>query len=170
MDTDDKHESTKSTISVKKRTGRFAAIGALVLAVLATGLIFTTNHVQAQYKERDDRYVALAIKTDRDEEAATLAASRAEDVAVKDAVSAEKKRSERVIKRVVRKMKRSARRKMNEAYAKGQRDGYSSGNAAGYSAGHSSGRDEGYSEGMDEASDDLTCSDDPDVPLPYCNY
>ena len=135
-----------------------------MLALLATGLTFTTNHVQAQYKQRDDRYAALAIKTDRDEKAAMLAASRAQDAAVKDAVTAEKKRSERVIRRVVRKMKRSARRKMNEAHAKGQRDGYSSGNAAGYSAGHSSGRDEGYSEGMEEASDDLSCSDDPDVP------
>jgi hypothetical protein len=168
MDTNETLNDNKTTVTFSKRTARIAAIGALVLAVLAAGLTLTTNHVQAQYKQRDDRYAALAITTDRDEKAATLAASRAKDTAVNDAVAAEKRRSERVIKRVVRKMKRSARRKMDEAYAKGQRDGYSSGNAAGYSAGHSSGRDEGYSEGMEEASDDLACSDDPDVPLPYC--
>ncbi|MDA0160403.1 hypothetical protein OM076_09010 [Solirubrobacter ginsenosidimutans] len=168
MDSNEQHNNN-ATVTFNKRTARIAAIGALVMALLATGLTLTTNHVQAQYKQRDDRYAALAIKTDRDEQAAMLAASRAQDAAVKDAVAVEKKRSARVIKRVVRKMKRSGRRKVNEAYAKGQRDGYSSGNAAGYNAGHSTGRDEGYSEGLEEASDDLSCSDDPDVPLPYCN-
>ena len=88
MDTNGKHDDNKATVSFDKRTARIAAIGALVLALLATGLTFTTNHVQAQYKQRDDRYAALAIKTDRDEKAAMLAASRAQDAAVKDAVTA----------------------------------------------------------------------------------
>ena len=52
--------------------------------------------------------------------------------------------------------------------------GYSSGNSAGYSAGtsagYTSGRSDGIDEGIDTASDELTCSDDLDVPLPFCDF
>jgi hypothetical protein len=45
--------------------------------------------------------------------------------------------------------------------------GYNAGNSTGFDSGYSSGRDAGLVQG----SDDLACSDDPDVTwLPACNY
>lgn len=49
-------------------------------------------------------------------------------------------------------------------YSSGQSEGYSSGQSAGFSSGHSAGVD----EGIEQASDELDCSDDLDVPLPFC--
>ena len=39
--------------------------------------------------------------------------------------------------------------------------------AQGYSSGHAEGEEEGYTDGYDEA-EPTQCSNDPDVPLPYC--
>ena len=58
-------------------------------------------------------------------------------------------------------MKKAAEKKAQQSYASGESAGYSSGNAAGYQ--------EGTTDGLIEGSDQLTCSDDPDVGwLPYC--
>lgn len=127
------------------------------MLVAITGSALALNaHVQGNYDERDDAYTALAIRTDTDKRATTAAAKRtarvavvAQDKAVIAAVKAEKKRAERVVRRVVRKMKVSARRKVDEAYKKGQSVGYSSGSAAGYS----NGKDDGFYDGFDSAFD-----------------
>lgn len=55
-------------------------------------------------------------------------------------------------------------------YQDGNNDGYAAGNSAGYSSGHSEGVEEGVEEGIEQGSDELSCSDDLDVPLPPCNY
>jgi hypothetical protein len=48
--------------------------------------------------------------------------------------------------------------------------GWDAGNTAGYGAGNSAGYSSGRSAGLVQASDQLSCSDDPDVTwLPYCN-
>ena len=51
------------------------------------------------------------------------------------------------------------------AVASASASGYSSGSAAGYSSGNA----DGIEEGIDVASDELSCSDDMDVALPFCN-
>ena len=58
----------------------------------------------------------------------------------------------------------------NDGYAAGNSAGYSAGNSAGYSSGHSEGVEEGVEEGIEKGSDELSCSDDLDVPLPPCDY
>ena len=55
-------------------------------------------------------------------------------------------------------------------YQEGNNDGYAAGNSAGYSSGHSEGVEAGVEEGIEKGSDELSCSDDLDVPLPPCNY
>ncbi|MGK2936185.1 MAG: hypothetical protein ACSLFR_00005 [Solirubrobacteraceae bacterium] len=67
-----------------------------------------------------------------------------------------KARNRSVIRRVVRKMKRSGARKADEAYASGS------------AVGRNEGFETGVDAGIEKASDDVVCSDDPDVPLPYC--
>jgi hypothetical protein len=136
----------------------FAVAGLAVLLLVAiTGSALALNaSVQSKYEEKDDAFRALAIRTDTDKRKTANATTRtaaaavvAQEKAVTTAVKAEKRRAERVVRRVVRKMKVSARRKIDEAYKKGQSAGYSSGSAAGYS----SGKDEGFYDGFDSAFD-----------------
>jgi hypothetical protein len=68
------------------------------------------------------------------------------------------------LEKAIRKARRVAHQ---NGYEDGRSDGYSAGNADGYESGHDAGRQDGLIEG----SDDLTCSDDPDVTwLPSCSY
>lgn len=57
--------------------------------------------------------------------------------------------------------------------AKGRSQGFTSGSAAGFRsgqvAGYADGSADGYEDGLNDGSDQLTCSDDPDVYwLPAC--
>lgn len=71
-------------------------------------------------------------------------------------------RQEKKIKKVLNKR---AKKRAKKAYESGTSAGYSSGTADGYSSGY----DSGAVDGLIEGSDDLTCSDDPDVTwLPAC--
>jgi hypothetical protein len=66
-----------------------------------------------------------------------------------------------VMRRLRVKLTTAARRETAASYASGHSAGYSSGNADGYTS--------GVDDGLTEGSDQLTCSDDPDVTwLPYC--
>ena len=69
-----------------------------------------------------------------------------------------KARNKVVMRRVVKRLKRQAVREAQQSYASGSQ------------AGFSSGREAGVDEGVLKASDELICSDDVDVALPYCNY
>lgn len=72
-----------------------------------------------------------------------------------------KSRHRVVLRRVVRKLKKSGDRKAQLAYTNGS--------SAGYSTGREDGHEAGVQDGIVTASDQLTCSDDPDVAfLPYC--
>ncbi len=89
---------------------------------------------------------------------------------VKDAAAAHERRTvKRAVKKAVKKERKRAQRLADTA----RNEGYSNGSAAGYGSGHSAGYSEGESDGfengIDTASDDVECSDDPDVPLPYCD-
>lgn len=73
---------------------------------------------------------------------------------------AEKKLKDRnkvVTRRVVRKLKKVMERTAQQSFASGSQAGFSNGKEA------------GVEEGVQKASDELTCSDDVDVALPYCN-
>jgi hypothetical protein len=60
---------------------------------------------------------------------------------------------------------RAERRRAAQQIADARADGYSAGNSAGYSEGSA----EGYDQGLFDGSDQLDCSDDPDVTwLPAC--
>jgi hypothetical protein len=69
-----------------------------------------------------------------------------------------KDRNKVVLRRVVKRLKKQAEREAQQSFASGSQSGFSSG------------RDAGVEEGVLKASDELTCSDDLDVALPYCNY
>ena len=144
------------------------AILALLTVVFALIVIMISTHVNGEYQKRDDKFALLAIKTDVNTKTADTTHRKAMATAAikfeketKKAVKTQKNRDVKVLRRVIRRMKVRARRE-----SKAARDaGYSAGNSAGFSSGHSSGVD----DGVRKASDELTCSDDLDVPLPFCN-
>lgn len=71
-------------------------------------------------------------------------------------------RQEKKLKKVFNKR---AKKRAEKAYKNGSSAGYSSGSADGFSTGY----DSGAVDGLIEGSDDLSCSDDPDVTwLPAC--
>ena len=86
---------------------------------------------------------------------------------VKDAAAVHEKRA---VKRAVKKERKRAERLAETARNEGYGDGSVAGFSSGHSTGYSEGESEGFEDGMDTASDDLECSDDPDVPLPYFNW
>jgi flagellar biosynthesis/type III secretory pathway protein FliH len=93
--------------------------------------------------------------------------------ALSDAKAAEQKRVGKIndmwrgrITRIKKDHKRVLAKQVESARQAGIDAGYSTGSAAGYS----SGKEEGVEEGIDKASDELTCSDDMDVDLPFCNW
>ena len=114
-------------------------------------------------KTENENAIEKAIEIDGVKDAAAVHEKRA----VKRAVKKERKRAERL-----------AETARNEGYSDGSVAGYGSGHTAGYSRASevdegwkvAEGESEGFEDGMDTASDDLDCSDDPDVPLPYCNW
>lgn len=69
-----------------------------------------------------------------------------------------KNRNKVVMRRLVKRLKKETERKAQQSYASGSQLGFSTG------------REAGVEEGVLKASDELTCSDDVDVALPYCNY
>jgi hypothetical protein len=146
-----------------------AGLTVLLLVAIAGSALALNAHVQSSYKQKDDAYRALAIRTDTNKQQAQKAHEDALKAAVTTATAATKRHDVRVLRRAVRKMKSAARRKIDAAYKQGQSDGYSSGSAAGYSAGSDAGFSQGTEAGLIKGSDDLTCSDDPDVSwLPFC--
>lgn len=97
--------------------------------------------------------IAVAKKGAEDKEKRLRIMARAEEKL--------KARHRTVLRRVVRKLKKSGDRKAQLAF--------SNGSSSGYSSGREDGHVEGVQDGIVTASDQLTCSDDPDVGfLPYC--
>lgn len=135
----------------------------LVLAILATGV---GGYFLGQSTRKSDDVVvserAAAVSR-------AVAAKGAEDKKLRLRIMERqearlKARNRSVTRRVVRRLKKAMERRANQAYASGSSAGFSSGRNAGVNEG----REEGIQEGIAVASDEVTCSDDPDVPLPYC--
>ncbi len=119
--------------------------------------------------------------SDREVAAVTERAVRAEtgrqEELRRKALTERKARDKAVLRRVVTKMKRSAARKAEQSYASGQNVGFSSGKAQGENEGYAAGSADGYVDGsvdgydagLTTGSDELSCSDDPDIYwLPSC--
>lgn len=151
---------------------RIVAVAALVAVAVAGAGVAWAAHVHGVYDRKDEAYRLLAIRTDTAKTKAKSAHRRevaaltmADAKALKKAVAKQKVHDTRVMKRVVRRWKSRARREAAAAAAAGYSSGNADGNAAGYSSGHSS----GVTEGARRATDQVVCSDDPDVTwLPYC--
>jgi hypothetical protein len=141
-------------------------IALVTAAVTVIGLIAATAaYFAGQSMRMSDDAVADRV---------TLAVEKRSDRAEHEqdaALSAQANRHRERIA-VVRKVSRDRGYKIGKksGYAEGNEDGYSAGNSVGFSSGHSEGKEEGIDEGIDKASDDLTCSDDPDADLPPCFF
>ena len=158
--------TTQINIDGKSIT-RVLAIGAVTLGVGAAAFF------GGQTTRMDDTAVA-AVKSNAVEQA--IKATRAEDASIlADKLAAQKTRSDRAQRKAVRKQRRITRRNERKRAERlsdtARNQGYSSGNSAGYGAGHSAGYSEGDSDGYSEGLEDAEpqqCSNDIDVPLPYC--
>lgn len=141
---------------------RWVAVGALAIALLAGTA--AGAFLGGQSTRKSEEVVRAETK-------ATVAA--AVEIAVTDAV--EKKGAEdkakrlKIMHRAAVRMKARHRVEIRKVRRVGERKAaraYSSGSAVGQQTGYAAGVD----DGITKASDDLTCSDDPDVPLPYCFF
>jgi len=117
-------------------------------------------------------------------DSAVSKADKAHSAELVDTKLAARDHEKRTVRKAIRKTRRVTRKTERKRAAKlierARSEGYSSGNSAGYGAGHSAGRTEGYNdgeaegyhngeaEGYSDGLDDGACSNDPDVPLPYC--
>ena len=152
---------------MNKRNGLLAA-GIAAGLVLVGGGAFAAGQATRASDQEVTRRVATAVQkqVERDE--------IAKEKAVELAKAEQKKRTARIWKDKLHAAVRKARRAAyDKGYASGQSDGYVSGQSDGYeagqSAGYESGHDAGHRDGLIEGSDELTCSDDPDVTwLPPC--
>lgn len=146
--------------STRRRPSKRQALTALAVLVLSAGLLTAAFFVGQGTRKSDEqiraeKQAAVAAKV--------LATRRTDRAEMKKAITETKRRNRTVVRRVVKKWKKVADRKAKESYASGSSAGYSSGQQSGYAA--------GTENGLTKGSDDLTCSDDPDVYwLPACNY
>lgn len=132
--------------------------GVLALALAATGTFFIGRDTRLSTQEVDAK---LAAQAKRD---AGKAKAHEEE-----AVAAATKRAKRIQRRADAKLwrgrvERTSANARDAGYSAGSSAGYSAGNAAGFTEGHET----GVEDGIEQGSDELTCSDDLDVPLPAC--
>lgn len=140
----------------KRHTGRWLAFGALGLVLLAAAGV--GGFFAGQSTRKSDEQVASEQQ---------VAVKRAVTAAVAKKGAEDKAKRLRIMHRAATRMNAKHRaevRKLRQAAARRADQAYSTGNSVGRAAGYN----EGVGDGITKASDDLTCSDDPDVPLPYC--
>jgi hypothetical protein len=136
-----------------------------LFAVLAIGLAAGGAFLAGQSTRLSEQQVDAKLATQARQD--KRAAKTHEALAIKDA-----KAGQRAIdSKISRKRLNKAVKKAREAgYSSGSAVGYQNGNAAGYQSGTAAGHEAGVQDGLKEGSDELTCSDDMDVPLPACNF
>ena len=147
--------------------GRRAAVisaGVLVTIALLVGATAAYSDHKADARAHVAEVKSLNARHGRQIVALKTAAVAHEKAAIKKAVKKavrkQKRHDLRVMHRVAKKQKNRRNRESEAARQAGQAAGYS----GGFNAGHEVGREDGLIEGSDE----LTCSDDLDVPLPPC--
>jgi hypothetical protein len=150
----------------KGKIAAFAAAGMLVAAVLfVSGLLVGQSLRMSDAEAANQRNAAVSaavVRTERDTERTVVAEQEGiRRKAIREARTAQKKHDRTVMRQLRRKLAKSADRQAEQSFASGQ--------STGYSSGHAEGSEEGYETGLTDGSDDLTCSDDPDVYwLPAC--
>jgi hypothetical protein len=129
-----------------------------LLLSIATGAFFVgqgTRKTDAQVNTERQVAVRTAVTGARNEGRIALGE------AVAGAVKKKAAHDRRVLRRAVRRLKKSGEREAARSYSNGTSVGYRSGNRDGYSS--------GTEDGKVQASDELVCSDDTDVYwLPSC--
>ena len=152
------------TINIDRRFASVAAV-LLVLGALLTFGAYSYGESTRKSDTHVNRLLESGIKAAVSERSKQAEAEQARAVkaAVTNAVKEAKRAQRKADKKIWTKRMRKA---VQEAREEGAAAGYSSGNAAGFSAGHST----GVEEGIEQGSDELSCSDDLDVPLPPCNF
>jgi hypothetical protein len=159
------------TIHISGRKLLVAALAVVMIAV-ACFIAFlagqTTRVTEADADSRARTAVQRAVERTRTEETAKRNAD------VKSAQTAARKHETRRVKRINRTWRKRLARETEQARQAGIDSGYASGQSVGFVSGKEEGEEEGFEEGveegLEEASDDLVCSDDPDVPLPFCSF
>jgi flagellar biosynthesis/type III secretory pathway protein FliH len=149
-----------------KRTFAVTALALAVLGMLAFGAISYAGDQADQRQTLRDRFAS-------DMKAAAAEAEAEQHAAVKAAVAKARTQAAAKLKTTVRKLKARAAKAADHAFEKGRSEGFSSGSAAGYASGntdgYANGSADGFEDGLTAGSDDLACSDDPDVYwLPAC--
>jgi flagellar biosynthesis/type III secretory pathway protein FliH len=134
---------------------------ASVLAVIAiTAIAGAVSFMVGQQTRMPDSEVVLRV-TNAVDERGELAGREKRDALAKQAAKFRKRIAR--VRHVVRKRGYRAGRALG--YEAGTHEGYAKGKAAGYSLG----RWVGIREGVRVATDQVTCSDDPDSRLPACS-
>jgi hypothetical protein len=158
-------------VHIAKRSALLIAGAILAVAImLGAGKVYantTANTARSDTTVRMTHEREAAVTKALAAQKKTMDAERIERVrtAAKEARASQKKRDRAVLRRVVGAQVDRRERETSAA----QQSGFSSGSAAGFSSGHQEGQEEGYEDGAQEATDQVTCSDDPDVGwLPYC--
>jgi uncharacterized protein HemX len=164
----DRPDTSKEIVVTIKIDGRstLRAVAAIAATIGVAAAAFfggqaTRLNDQAVASQEQAAVTAAIRKADR-EHAVEMAAKIAD---TKEAAQSHERKEVRRAKRATRKRERRRATRLSD---QARSEGYANGNSAGFASGHSTGYDEGESDGIEKASDDLTCSDDPDVPLPYC--
>lgn len=133
-----------------------SVFGVLLLAIAAGGAFLAGRDTRLSDQQVDAK---LAAQSQQD----ARKAKASEAAAVKDARLAQRKADGKVWQK---RLERATKKAREAGYSTGSAAGYSSGKTDGYSAGNA----DGVEEGLVKGSDELTCSDDMDVPLPACNF
>lgn len=144
---------------------RILLVGSLTLLLL--GALAGSYLTGAASRMSDSEVTAKITK-----EVATAVDARSELAAEEQAeavTAALDNQKEELDKKWAKKLKTTVSREKKQSYKKGHEAGYTEGNSAGYSTGHSAGYETGHTDGLWDGSDELVCSDDPDVTwLPAC--
>jgi flagellar biosynthesis/type III secretory pathway protein FliH len=154
------------TFEITTRTIVRASVAIALVAATCAAAFFIGQNTRLTEATATDRVKANVERTN-------IERDRELKGALSSAKAAEQRRVGKIndmwrgrITRIKRDHKRVLAKQVESARQAGIDAGYSSGSAAGYS----SGREEGVEEGIDKASDELTCSDDMDVDLPFSNW
>jgi hypothetical protein len=144
-------------------TTMLIAIGLSAVAALGFFAGQSTRDSDGEVRVRLASAVDVAIdRTTREQEALRRKV-------IREVRRDQRKHDRKVMRRLRVKLQRSAERRSAVSYQSGQSAGYESGSADGYESGSEDGFVSGAVAGASDATDEVVCSDDPDVTwLPYC--
>lgn len=159
-------EPDKSERSIPLRALLIPLIVLLLAGAAIGGYFFGQSSRQSDAQVAQERTNAVNVAVRRAvNDAVAKKGAEDKEKRLRIMARAEKKIKDRnkvVVRRVVRNLKKSGDRKAQQSFSSGTQSGFSSGKEQGV--------EEGVEEGLERGSDELTCSDDLDVPLPSCDF